>query len=140
MRNEERVPTEVAAVDNAARLVDEDTWRELRRPAYTVGAPASIDAGTGTDCAARENTPLVEFGADGYRLRYDRGTTSGETEQATAALAAWENALNDVPREELVLDPGDFLIFDNYRVLHRRKGFTPGPAATARWLRRCYAS
>jgi alpha-ketoglutarate-dependent taurine dioxygenase len=45
-----------------------------------------------------------------------------------------------MPARELVLNPGEFLIFDNYRVLHRRRAFTPGPAPTARWLRRCYAS
>jgi L-asparagine oxygenase len=34
---------------------------------------------------------------------------------------------------------GDFHIFDNRRVLHRRVPFAPAPDGVARWLRRCYA-
>ncbi|MET8802912.1 TauD/TfdA family dioxygenase [Streptomyces sp. NPDC004546] len=40
-----------------------------------------------------------------------------------------------------MLAPGQFLAFDNYRVLHRRQAFAPAEdEAEARWLRRCYAS
>ncbi len=140
MRNEERVPTEVAAVEDAIRLVDDETMRLLRAPRYDVGPPASVDRGTSRDADVRSGTPLVETGVDGYRVRYDKGTTRARDAAATTALSTWSAALSTIERRELVLEPGQFLVFDNYRVLHRRRGFTPGPTPTARWLRRCYAS
>lgn len=136
VRNDERVPTEIAAVEDAARLVDDETWRRLRFASYEVGPPASVDA----DSSRETGIPVVELAGDGFRVRYDRGTTHGRTGEAASALDAWAHALVDVPRQELVLRPGEFLIFDNYRVLHRRRSFTPAPARTARWLRRCYAT
>ncbi len=39
----------------------------------------------------------------------------------------------------MLIGAGDFHLFDNRRVLHRRVPFTPAAAGRARWLRRCYA-
>lgn len=137
IRNPDRVPTEIAAVEDAVARVDDETQAELRAPAFDVGAPASNDADAGL--VLRE-TSLVEAGPDGHlRVRYDRGTTTGRTPGAAAALDTWGVALGDVARQQIFLEPGDFLIFDNYRVLHRRPAFRPGPATEARWVRRCYA-
>lgn len=135
VRNDEQVPTEILAVEDAVARLDEQVLRRLRSAAYEVGAPASNDGDL-----ALTGTPLLELSADGHRVRFDQGTTSGLTDDAVAALKEWADALADAPALEPVLQPGEFLIFDNYRSLHRRKAFTPGPAATARWLRRCYAS
>jgi hypothetical protein len=135
VRNTERVPTELTSVEDALGRLDEQTREGLREPAFTVGAPASVDAGA----AARERTPLLEPGLGGDRIRFDRGTTEAATPAAAETLRAWARALEGVPAEELVLDSGEFLIFDNYRLLHRRKAFTPAPVVQARWLRRCYA-
>ena len=40
----------------------------------------------------------------------------------------------------IYLRPGELLLFDNYRVLHRRKSFDPGAWDDARWLRRCFGT
>lgn len=135
VRNDEQVPTEILAVDDAVARLDENVLRRLRSAMYEVGAPASNEG----DLALTE-TPVLELSAGGHRARFDHGTTTGLTEEAAATLRTWAETLEDVPAMEPVLRPGEFLIFDNYRTLHRRKAFTPGPAATARWLRRCYAS
>ncbi|MEV7007427.1 hypothetical protein [Streptosporangium sp. NPDC051022] len=138
MRNEERVPTDMAAVEDVVVLLDEDTLGRLMAPEFEIGAPASND---GAMTRPLRDTPILDFDAEGrYRARYDSGTTVGRTDSATAALERWYELLQKVPMEELVLDPGVFLAFDNYRLLHRRRAFTPGPAAAARWLRRCYAA
>ena len=135
VRNDERVPTELAAVADALANLAPAWSAALRRPEFEVGAPASNDARHSLD-----GTPVLEHGPDGDRARFDRGTTRALTATAAEALARWSDALDAMPARELVLGPGEFLIFDNYRVLHRRRAFTPGPAPTARWLRRCYAS
>lgn len=139
VRNDERVPTELTAVDGVAEGLDEHTRLTLQRPEFAVGVPASNDA----DPAVRELSParLLEAAPDGrLRARYDRGTTRGATDEGAAALASFSESLTRAESRELVLSAGDFMIFDNYRVLHRRKAFSPLPDAGARWLRRIYAS
>jgi len=141
LRNNEQVPTEVMAIEDAIGKIDEQTESRLRSAAYRVGAPASNDHDRAGIRRTLENTSVLEPDLDGrYRVRYDRGTTTGQTGEAAAALEIWSNALTKVHSQECVLQAGDFLIFDNYRVLHRRKAFTPLPTDAARWLRRCYAS
>jgi hypothetical protein len=138
VRNAERVPTELMSIDDAVIRLDDGIRERLMSPEFEVGAPDSNDED------ATESLRLVPLlGTDSagrYRVRFDRGTTTGCTRAAAAALARWCEVLPTVPAEELVLDTGQFMIFDNYRVLHRRRAFTPGPDATARWLRRCYAA
>ncbi|MEV8558184.1 TauD/TfdA family dioxygenase [Streptomyces sp. NPDC051917] len=83
----------------------------------------------------------MERRAAGLRVRFDHGTTSAVTPQAADALATWVETLPGAPCRQPVLAPGQFLAFDNYRVLHRRQAFAPAEdEAEARWLRRCYAS
>lgn len=138
VRNEERVPTELAALDDVVVRLDEDTRRVLASRQFEVGAPDSND-GDGT--GPLRGAAILETDPTGrYRVRYDRGTTVGVTDEGRAALDRWCDALHTTPSAELVLDTGDFMIFDNHRVLHRRKAFTPAPDASARWLRRCYAA
>lgn len=139
IRNPDRVPTELAAVEDVVGRLDDDTHRRLRSPEFEVGPAASNDVGPGHHVL--DGTPVLEPDPDGQlRVRYDRGTTRGQTPEAAAALDAWAEALVDAPSEKLCLDTGDFLIFDNYRALHRRPAFRPGSAREARWVRRCYAS
>jgi hypothetical protein len=140
VRNDERVATDITAVDDLVDRLDEETRHWLRSPSFAVGAPASNDAGPEGDRRVLAGVPVLELNVDGHRVRYDRGTTFGRSAAATSALGAWVGVLQEAPALEQVLSSGEFLIFDNYRVLHRRRAFTAGPDATARWLRRCYAS
>lgn len=137
LRNDERVPTDMAAADDAVALLDGAAREELTAARFRVGAPASNDAGS----AELSGAPVLELSPDGnWWARYDRGTTVATSPPGARALAGWAAALGTAPCHEHVSVPGDFVIFDNYRVLHRRRAFTPAPAARARWLRRCYAS
>ncbi|MGH3742473.1 MAG: TauD/TfdA family dioxygenase [Micromonosporaceae bacterium] len=135
VRNDEQVPTEIAAVEDAVSRLDDETQRALQSPSYAVGPPASNDGGH-----ALSGASVLEQSVDGHRVRYDRGTVQGRSAGAIDVLDTWSAALTGIPAEELTLESGEFLIFDNYRVLHRRRAFAPGPDAAARWLRRCYAS
>lgn len=137
IRNEERVPTEIAALDDVVARLDDETRTTLQAEEFEVGPPDSIDSdliGSLTKTAILEIDPNRR-----YRARYDRRTTVGCTDAARTALVRWSTALQETPAVQPVLETGDFMIFDNYRVLHRRKAFTPKSDARARWLRRCYA-
>lgn len=141
VRNDEHVPTEVATVDDVITQLDGESVRRLRSAQFAVGAPASNDADPSGRHRLFDETAVLGSGPDGRAwARYDPGTTEGRTARARAAIKAWSGAVERASRQEFVLQPGDFLIFDNYRVLHRRRAFIPRPESTARWLRRCYAS
>lgn len=137
MRNNEAVPTDVVSIDAAIDLMSHDALQMLGQPGYTVGAPASNDSFQADQLMPRA---LVEISGADRRVRYDPGTVTTSDPSCEAALTQWRQVLDGIAGEELVLGPGDFLIFDNYRILHRRRAFEPGPVNQARWLRRCYAS
>lgn len=140
-RNDERVPTEVMAVETALERLPDEARRRLMEPAFEVAAPDSNDRASDGSRRARTDTALLELhGDDGHRVRYDRGTTRPVGPAAAAAMRDWVDALNAAPSLRPTLRPGQFLIFDNYRVVHRRRAFEPAPPDRARWLRRCYAS
>lgn len=142
VRNDERVPTEMVTVSDVVMRLDEKTRRRLQSAqSYVVGAPASNDSGPSGLRQVLRDAPVLDLSPDGhYRARYDKQTTEGRTREARDALDIWSSALREHKSHQFLLNPGDFLIFDNYTVLHRRRAFVPGPCATARWLRRCYAS
>lgn len=138
VRNEERVPTELMAVEDLVVRLDPRTREQLASPGFEVGAPDSNDAEVTWPL---KETPLLDVDPMGRnRMRYDRGTTSGATPEAVAALDRLCEVLGEVKSAEFILQTGEFMIFDNHRMLHRRRAFTPRPDATARWLRRCYVS
>lgn len=139
IRNHDRVPTYVAAVEDVIAHLDDRTHDCLLSGAFEVGAPASNDSPEGGQVL--EGTSVLELSPEGHPwVRFDRGTTRGQTPDAVGALEEWSQALAQASSRQFCLDVGDFLIFDNYRVLHRRPAFDPRAPETARWLRRCYAS
>ncbi|MFI8105506.1 TauD/TfdA family dioxygenase [Streptomyces sp. NPDC086023] len=142
IRNEEQVPTDVMPLPYALEAMDEGLREDLGRAWYEVAAPDSVRPGEGGDRQALRSVPLLEpAGAEGGlpRIRFDRGTTTAAVPEAFDVLARFSDALEAAPYESLLLGAGDFLAFDNYRVLHRRVGFTPAGSGRERWLRRCYA-
>jgi hypothetical protein len=139
VRNDERVPTELMGIESAVAAVGRDVLNRLAGADFQVAAPDSN--ALGPDGIRRSlRAGVIEHGADGPRARFDRGTTAATTPEARTALDAWIAALPTAPSISPELSDGDFLIFDNYRVLHRRQAFVPAPRERARWLRRCYAS
>lgn len=78
---------------------------------------------------------LMRFNANGQQ-------TVGITTAATAAVEFLKGLIQSLDEAVLpiVIRPGSSLMFDNYRVLHRRRSFEPGEnPGKARWLRRCFA-
>ncbi|MFF9644129.1 TauD/TfdA family dioxygenase [Kitasatospora aureofaciens] len=140
VRNIEQVATEFVGVEAALQGLPEDVLERLSSDEFLVKAPDSNDVAADGNRLALEGTAVIQRAPDGVLMRYDRGTTRGMNAAADQALAALSEHLSRKPAFAPVLQPGQFLIFDNYRALHRRKAFDPAPSGTARWLRRCYAS
>jgi hypothetical protein len=141
MRNAEQVPTEIMSVEAAVDRLPAETGRVLSSNSFEIAAPDSNDVTADGRRLTLTEAAVLERRAAGLRVRFDHGTTSAVTPQAADALATWVETLPGAPCWQPVLAPGQFLAFDNYRVLHRRQAFTPAEdEAEARWLRRCYAS
>jgi Fe(II)/alpha-ketoglutarate-dependent arginine beta-hydroxylase len=68
-------------------------------------------------------------------LRLDPYFTTPLDDEATAALNALAQNIDD-RLQEVVLQPGDCLFIDNYRIVHGRKAFKARYDGTDRWLKR----
>ncbi len=136
VRNHERVSTDIACVDEVLSRLPAPTLDQLRRPAFTFGAPASNEGYDGE----RHVLPIVEDGDHGYRLRFDDSIVNALDPDGAQALERLRRLLRDVDGLKVILQPGDFFIFKNARVLHRRRAFQPLAGGRARWLRRVYCS
>lgn len=140
MRNDERVPTDLLPVADVLAALPHPVVDDLRRPEFTVTAPESYTAGADGRPLTREDVPLV-WTLPGGRdaVRYGPGRISAGTARAERALARFEQCLGELEGTRVLLDAGDFHLFDNRRVLHRRVPFAPAAHGAARWLRRTYA-
>lgn len=140
MRNTEAVPTDLLDIDSVLAALPDSTAEALRRAEYDVTAPESYRADDDGRPLTRDAVPMVWTLPDGSpALRYGPERITGRTEEARAALAAFEARIAGMDGTPVLVEAGGFHIFDNRRVMHRRVPFTPAEAGQARWLRRCYA-
>ena len=68
-------------------------------------------------------------------VRLDPCFTTPLDDEASAALNALAQSIDD-NMQEVVLQPGDCLFIDNYRLVHGRKAFKARYDGTDRWLKR----
>ncbi|WP_321816606.1 MULTISPECIES: TauD/TfdA family dioxygenase [unclassified Paraburkholderia] len=136
VRNQEGVSTDIACVDHVLSQIPDWAVTQLQKPGFMFGAPASNEGFDGK----RQMLPIIEQSDLGYRLRFDTGIVTARDPDSSEALELLRRRLKDVEGIEVVLQSGDFFIFKNARVLHRRKAFRPFPEGKARWLRRVYCN
>lgn len=134
------VPTELLPVDAILADMPKRLQNLLLRPIY------EIRPGASNTRASMKRMPLLEVcprtGAYLLRFNANEGQTLGLTTLATGAVTELSKRLEDMDSRSnpIYLRPGELLLFDNYRVLHRRKSFDPGAWDEARWLRRCFGT
>ncbi|MBT2772734.1 TauD/TfdA family dioxygenase [Halomonas sp. ISL-60] len=136
VKNGERASTDITCVDCLLRKLPKWAISELQKPSYTFGAPVSNEGISGE----KKILPLVEKFEQGYYLRFDEGIVEAIHRDGKRALNALRECLNKTDGISIILNPGDFFIFKNTQVLHRRKAFKPLANGEARWLRRVYGS
>jgi hypothetical protein len=138
--NGKPVPTELLPVDEVIQNLPGRMLTELRLPIY------EIRPGASNQRISMQNMPLLErcpkTGAELLRFNANEGQTLGYTQRARRAINELAKRLEDMESHSIpiLLEPGELLFFDNYRVLHRRGSFEPGPLEKARWLRRCFGT
>jgi L-asparagine oxygenase len=140
MRNDERVPAELLTVDAVTAGLPRWVLDDLRLPEFHITAPESYVAWCDDGPLVREGVPLLWTLPSGHdAVRYGPGRICGLTLRANRALTRFERRLGELDGTSVLIEAGDFHIFDNRRVLHRRVPFEPAAPDRARWLRCCYA-
>lgn len=136
VRNIEQASTDVVSGNDVLSRLPNSVNLELRRAVYRFDPPASNES----DPQFSRVLPLVEDSPLGPRIRFDDSAVSPTDEASAAALCELRTELAQTEGVPLILQTGDFFIFKNERVLHRRKAFTPRGNGQSRWLRRCYGN
>lgn len=136
VRNEEAASTDVVFIDTVLDTLPNWAIEQLMRPAFKFKAPASNESFHGK----ARIFPILEYSGCGFRMRFDESIITATDPDGKEALDVLIQKLHDIEGNRLVLGPGDFLIFKNTQVLHRRKAFEPKLDGNARWLRRIYGS
>ena len=134
------VPTELLRVMDIVQAADATLLKSLQQPEFR------LMPGQSNDRSFIDNVPLLQkhpvTGEWLMRFNANGQQTVGITTAATAAVEFLKGLIQSLDDAVLpiVIRPGSFLMFDNYRVLHRRRSFEPGEdLGKARWLRRCFA-
>ncbi|GAA0564425.1 TauD/TfdA family dioxygenase [Halomonas salifodinae] len=136
VRNQEGASTDIACVDHILGNLPSWVVSELQKPSYTFSAPSSNEGHSGE----KRIFPLLERSEKGCCLRFDEGIVEANDQASGRALRELSQFLKSINGISVVLQPGDFFVFKNTQVLHRRKAFQPFVNGEARWLRRVYGS
>lgn len=136
VRNLEGASTDILCVDQIVGQLPSWTVDELIRSSYSFRAPASNEGFDGQE----RILPVIERSGIGYRMRFDEGVVAALDTPSARALDVLSRHLREENGVKISLHAGDFLIFKNTRVLHRRRAFRPRPGGQARWLRRVYCA
>jgi hypothetical protein len=132
LRNQDHVPTVVGSVQDV--VVSERIKKTLFEPRFIFLTDKNFQNGMFEEEVA---TPILFGDYDSPYVKIDPSfmkAAPGDHEAAEALheiTHAFANALRDV-----VLQSGDVLFIDNYRVVHGRKAFRPRFDGTDRWLKR----
>ena len=143
LRNRDRdgrpVPTEILPNDAILRrLGNEQALAVLCEGEFLINPPPSHRGNL-----PMKNVPLIVPYNGTHLVRFSGNSQQiiGLTDRAQSALEQYKAALSEAEDDVISVDlePGRIMVFNNYRVLHRRKQFDPGDDRKhARWLRRCF--
>jgi L-asparagine oxygenase len=135
VRNDDRVPTVYAPFDGAT--VDRSAAETLVRERFDLRSEPEHVASLGESRVTSvlfgdPATPYLSY--DGYYLTARTGD-----EEAARALRHLTERLEGAA-QDVVLEPGDLLILDNYRAVHGRRPFQARYDGRDRWLKRVHVT
>lgn len=131
LNNESATPTRVAVVREINQMLPTSIVNVLRNPDFSYRHDDSFETNGYTLI-----TPSSSFLStiEGYEESRCAIFTNCHTKQAEIALCEWMKAAETVA-EDIILHPGELLLFNNYRCVHGR-----GEVSGNRWLKRVYGS
>ncbi len=134
MRQDRHVPTGIVQLDSVLRSLNPKTIEILQKPFFTHSSPPSYG-----DNFTSEIKPILFCKNGDLRIQFNALTAAAKNAEGQKALNALRETLAREPRLWVRLKPGEFVIFDNQRILHERGcTITRIPHGRARWLKRVY--
>ena len=136
--NPHRVPTDIVHIDDVRTLLEPAVAEALGQPVFSFGCPESYDI-EGRESIWATPRWILNTNENG-ELEVTLPSTSVRIDPGLAAefgdyVTAFQTALANAPRRQVVLERGEILVVSNRRCLHGR------PAIEAeRWLKRVYLS
>ncbi|MCY1282802.1 arginine beta-hydroxylase, Fe(II)/alpha-ketoglutarate-dependent [compost metagenome] len=131
LNNEAKAATRIAVVEEVNARLPNEFVEILRRPLFTYKHDDSFAINGYT--LHTPPSPFLKL-LDGFEESRCAIYTLAESREAEEAVAAWIEAAEAVAID-IVLEPGDILVFNNYRCVHGR-----GVVEGQRWLKRVYGS
>lgn len=132
LRNPDDVPTLVGSIRDVK--VDEVIRKVLFGPRFIFHVDKNFQNGMFDD-ATPEPVLFGDFNSPYVKIDPSFMMAAPGDEAADRALGEITTAFKD-SMSEIVLQQGDILFMDNYRVVHGRKAFVPRFDGTDRWLKR----
>lgn len=136
LRQHPEIPITIASLAEAGRRLSPAAFDALERPEFMVETPDSVPS-------RRSFGPLPIFIRDvrgDLISRFNQAHCRALTERGAAALVELEQALTDGGLHVTVHgEPGDIVVMDNWRCLHRRSAYRPAWDGRDRWFIRVYA-
>lgn len=131
LNNEAETATRIAIVEEVNRALPPSLIETLRQPLFSYRHDESFAINGYTLQTPR--SPFLKY-VDGFEESRCAIFTQAHSWEAELAVAAWMEAA-EATAIDVVLEPGDILIFNNYRCVHGR-----GAVEGRRWLKRVYGS
>jgi L-asparagine oxygenase len=130
--NPDRIPTLIACLDDALKVLEPHFEYVLRQPRFRIELPDSVLVWNGKKLLS-EWKPMLTTGSNGeMEFAGNLHSVRPMDKEATRALNALVDALSEVV-QEIVLEPGTLVLFDNHRCLHARPSLK-----RERWLQRLF--
>jgi len=115
-------------------------FKTMSKPLFIMSAGPSHDKKI-----AKSILPILELGEDGdflFRLNLNEGRTVGINKEARKTVKILRNLItSDWFKKnyfyKIHLNKGDYILFNNWKVMHARDAFEIDPK-NRRWLQRCY--
>jgi hypothetical protein len=135
MRTQSDVYTNMVFLNDILALLPINTIKTLSKPLYNVKWPDSF--GSHSNDSLQPVIFRDELGI--YRNRFDLHNVTGINAEARDALGLFGAiAQSETITHQVLLLPGDLLIFNNQRSVHSREGFSPRCNGMDRWLIRLF--
>ncbi|MHA1066460.1 TauD/TfdA family dioxygenase [Enterobacter ludwigii] len=128
INNDSKTATQIISLNTLLDILPESTITKLKANDFIIRSPDSFDIKEETRASI-----LYEYEGN-LEIQLSIEFTSALNYEAKKAQEFLSEAAN-VAASNLMWDKGDFLIFNNRRTLHGRKGIKG-----KRWLQRCYGS
>lgn len=140
LRGDTNAITTYAYVDEIIKHLTQSTIKTLSQPWYLTSIDESFRQNGEPDfeipCSILRT--ILVYQQPVYELTYDEVAMKAINNQAGDALEEFKNAVKKSVHE-IILEPGDLLVFNNKTTVHGRRLFEAKYDGTDRWLQRILA-